>query len=179
MRSEQPPDKRDFYGQIGDVIVLGPDYTTDDQLALEGYLAQKYNLLGKLRSDHPYKAGYNGIYPFRSPEPPPKSILTGIAFNNCNTVEGAYATGYINGRPVSANSNVNIITTNPANYNMFVGDSCNYTAKDGSLHNIDAGIKEVLVYNRPLSEAEVGSVHNYLQEKHGTPALYNNGNFTY
>ena len=168
--------KRDFYGEIGDVIVLGPDYTTDDQYAVEGYLAQKYALLDKLRSDHPYKTGYNGIYPFG---PPPKSILTGIAFNNCNTVEGAYATGYFNGRPVAGNSNVNIITNNPANYNMFVGDSCNYTAKDASRHNIIAAIKEVIVYNRPLSEAEVGSVHNYLQEKHSSPPLYSNGNFTY
>jgi len=174
--SVQPADKRDFYGQIGDVIVLGPDYTTDDQYAVEGYLAEKYALLDKLRSDHPYKTGYNGVYPFG---PPPKSILTGIAFNNCNTVENAYATGYFNGRPVAANSNVNIITNNPANYNMFVGDSCNYTAKDRSKHNINAGIKEVIVYNRPLSEAEVGSVHNYLQEKHSSPPLYNNGNFTY
>jgi hypothetical protein len=176
VRSFELANKRDFYGQIGDVIVLGPDYTTDDQYAVEGYLAQKYDLLGKLRSDHPYKTGYNGVYPFG---PPPKSILTGIAFNNCNTVEGAYATGYFNGRPVAANSNVNIITTNPANYNMFVGDSCNYTAKDASRHNINAAIKEVIVYNRPLSEAEVGSVHNYLQEKHSSPPLYNNGNFTY
>jgi hypothetical protein len=169
-------DIRGFYGQIGDIIALGSNYTTDDQHAVEGYLAQKYNILGKLRNNHPYKNGYNGIYPFG---PPLNSIVTGIAFNNCNTVSGYYTSGYFNGRPVSKNSNLNIITTDRANFNMFVGDSCNYTAKDGSSHNINTGISEVLVYNSPLSEYDIGRVHKYLQEKHNSPSLHNNGNFSY
>ena len=170
-------DKRDFYGQIGDVIVLGSNYTIRDQHTVEGYLAQKYNLLDKLRNDHPYKNGYNGIYPFSLIEP--NSIITGIAFNNSTTVPGYYTTGYFNGQPVSKNPNLNIITTNRANFNMFVGDSCNYTAKDGYRHNINAGLSEVLVYNNPLSEYDVGRVHQYLQEKHGSSPLYSNGNFRY
>lgn len=169
-------DIRGFYGQIGDVIVLGSNYTTRDQENVEGYLAQKYNLLGKLRSDHPYKSGYRGKYPFVYYE---NSILTGIAFNNCNTVAGSYTTGYLNGQPVSQNSNLNILTTNRANFNMFVGDSCNYTARDGFTHNINTPIKEIIVYNRPLSAFDVGRVHGYLQEKYNMPSLHNNGNFSY
>jgi hypothetical protein len=169
-------DVRGFYGQIGDVIVLGSNYTTRDQENVEGYLAQKYNLLGKLRNNHPYKSGYRGKYPFNYYE---NSILTGIAFNNCNTVAGSYTTGYLNGRPVSRNSNVNILTTNRANFNMFVGDSCNYTARDGFTHNINTPIKEIIVYNKPLSASEVGRVNQYLQEKYNIPSLHNNGNFTY
>jgi hypothetical protein len=169
-------DVRGFYGQIGDVIILGSNYTTRDQENVEGYLAQKYNLLDKLRNDHPYKSGYRGKYPFNYYE---NSILTGIAFNNCNTVAGSYTTGYLNGRPVSRNSNVNILTTNRANFNMFVGDSCNYTARDGFTHNINTPIKEIIVYNKPLSAYDVGRVNQYLQEKYNIPSLHNNGNFTY
>jgi hypothetical protein len=167
---------RSFYGQVGDVIVLGSNYTTRDQENVEGYLAQKYNLLGKLRSDHPFKSGYRSKYPFAYYE---NSILTGIAFNNCNTVAGSYTTGYLNGRPVSRNSNLNILTTNRANFNMFVGDSCNYTARDGFTHNINTPIKEIIVYNRPISAFDVGRVHGYLQGKYNIPSLHNNGNFSY
>jgi len=170
-------DKRDFYGKIGDVIVLGSNYTTNDQYRVEGYLAQKYNLLAKLRDDHPYKNGYNGLYPFSLVGS--NSIITGIAFNNNTTASDFYTTGYFNGQPVSKNRHENILTTNRADFNMFVGDSCNYTAKDGYLHNIHAGLSEVLVYNNPLSEYDVGRVHKYLQEKHRSPPLYNNGSFTY
>ena len=173
-QTQQNP--RNFYGQIGDVIVLGSNYTTRDQENVEGYLAQKYNLLGKLRSDHPYKSGYRGKYPFAYYE---NSILTGVAFNNCNTVAGSYTTGYLNGRPVSQNSNLNILTTNRANFNMFVGDSCNYTAIDGFTHNINTPIKEIIVYNRPISAFDVGRVHGYLQQKYNIPSLHNNGNFSY
>jgi hypothetical protein len=174
--NDNQSDVRGFYGQIGDVIVLGSNYTTRDQENVEGYLAQKYNLLDKLRNDHPYKSGYRGKYPFNYYE---NSILTGIAFNNCNTVAGSYTTGYLNGRPVSRNSNVNILTTNRANFNMFVGDSCNYTARDGFTHNINTPIKEIIVYNKPLSAYDVGRVNQYLQEKYNIPSLHNNGNFTY
>ena len=170
-------DLRNFYGQIGDIIVLGSNYTTQDQYNVEGYLAQKYNLLGKLRSDHPFKSGYAGRYPFGSY---PNSILTGIAFNNNTTVPGFYTTGYLNGANVSRNSNLNIMTTNRANFNMFLGDSCNYTAKDGLIHNINTTIKEVIVYNNPLLSNDVNRVHRYLQTKYGTQPLFNNGsNFTY
>jgi hypothetical protein len=167
---------RGFYGQIGDIIVLGSNYTIDDQHTVEGYLAHKYNILHKLRNDHPYKAGYNGIYPFGLQ---PNSIITGIAFNNSTTVPGFYTTGYFNGRPVLKNPNVNVITTNRANFNMFVGDSSNYTAKDGNIHNINTPIKEIIVYNNPLSEYNIGRVHNYLKEKYSLTPLYSNGNFTY
>lgn len=167
---------RGFYGQIGDIIVLGSNYTIHDQHTVEGYLAHKYNILGKLRNDHPYKAGYNGIYPFGLQ---PNSIITGIAFNNSNTVPGFYTTGYFNGRPVLMNSNLNIITTNRANFNMFVGDSSNYTAKDSNIHNINTPIKEIIVYNNPLSEYDVERVHNYLKEKYRLTPLYSNGNFRY
>ena len=169
-------DIRGFYGQMGDIIVLGSNYTTRDQENVEGYLAQKYNLLGKLRSGHPFKSGYRGKYPFGYYE---NSILTGIAFNNCNTVSGFYTAGYFNGQLVSRNSNINILTKNRANFNMFIGDSCNYTARDGFRHNINTSIKEIIVYNNPLSAYDVGRVNQYLQEKNGAPSLYNNGNFTY
>jgi len=166
-----------FYGQIGDIIVLGSNYTTQDQYNVEGYLAQKYNLLGRLISNHPFKSGYAGRYPFGSY---PNSILTGIAFNNNTTVPGFYTTGYLNGFNVSKNSNLNIMTTNRANFNMFLGDSCNYTAKDGLIHNINTTIKEVIVYNNPLSSNDVNRVHKYLQTKYRTQTLFNNGsNFAY
>jgi len=168
-----------FYGQIGDFIVLGPNYTATDRTNVEGFLAQKYNLTSKLAANHPFKTGYN-INNFTSATILSNQIITSIAFNNNTTVPGFYTTGYLNGFNVSKNSNVNIMTTNRSNFNMFLGDSCNYTAKDGQIHNINTTIKEVIVYNNPLSSNDVNRVHNYLQTKYGTQALYNNGsNFTY
>jgi hypothetical protein len=45
---------RGFKGYIGDLICLNSSHTTNDRLALEGYLATKWNLQGSLPTNHPY-----------------------------------------------------------------------------------------------------------------------------
>ena len=80
---------------------------------------------------------------------------------------------------MSSNTNPITMTTNLADFSLFVGDDVVYTGPDGTIHSINSYIYEVITYNKVLSQSQITQVHQYLQAKNNTLPLANNGNFTY
>jgi len=94
---------------------------------------------------------------------------------------------YLNGKEIESDSRAPLITTDINNFNIFIGDSSNYTASiSGDIgggvtvrHASASSFKEIIVYNSKLSESDISDIHRYLQAKHNLPTLFNDGNFTY
>jgi len=94
---------------------------------------------------------------------------------------------YLNGKEIENDSRARPITTDINNFNIFIGDSSNYTASiSGDIgggvtvrHASASSFKEIIVYNSKLSESDISDIHRYLQTKHNLPTLFNDGNFTY
>jgi hypothetical protein len=108
-------------------------------------------------------------------------LFTGLISNGGNDMAL-----YFNGQHILSNSVQTVITTDINNFNIFIGDSSNYTASiRGSIagsnfrHASASSFKEVIVYSSKLSESDISGIHSYLQVKHNLPPLFNDGNFTY
>ena len=108
-------------------------------------------------------------------------IFTGIASNVGNNMNL-----YLNGEKITTNSRQTVIPTDINNFNIFIGDSPSYTAPLSGLiqrcnfrHASATRFSEIIVYNSVLSTSDISIIHQYLQKRHNTPALFNNGNFRY
>lgn len=108
-------------------------------------------------------------------------LFTGLISNGGNDMAL-----YFNGSKIMSNSSQNILTSDINNFNIFIGDSSNYTASiRGSIassnfrHASASSFKEVIVYSSKLSESDISGIHSYLQAKHNLPPLFDDGNFTY
>ena len=112
-----------------------------------------------------------------------KNIITAICFNTLMThPETAqikfYSAGYINNRIYTESCNPKTISTNPLDFNIFVGDTCNYIiGPDSKQHGISNHIYEMILYNTVLSESSINDINIYLANKHNV--RLNNPNFNY
>jgi len=101
-----------------------------------------------------------------------KNIINAICFNtliqNAQAPQIAfYSAGYINNTLYTESCNPKTISTNPLDFNIFVGDTCNYNiGPDGKKHGISNHIYEMILYNSVLSESSINNVNTYLANKH-------------
>ena len=113
-------------------------------------------------------------------------IFTGLISDNQNDMSL-----YLNGRKIMSNSRQPVITSDINNFNIFVGDSSNYTASISGSINLGGGaylfprhasvsrFREIIIYSTKLSASDISDIHRYLQNKYNISSLHNGGNFSY
>ena len=124
-------------------------------------------------------------YQFINPNLPKcnKNIINAICFNTLIQHPQAldqiafYSAGYINNTLYTESCNPKTISTNPLDFNIFIGDRLTNIGPNVKYHGISNHIYEVILYNSVLSELSINNVNTYLANKHNVSLT--GGNFNY